>query len=164
MAALSWIPLGKLRCPVSLRSVFVWLLVAVLVAGAASYTHGSRYAIVGHGPFQSAASQSAGPAAVETESPPAEVAVSAGETPLPVSDAVRAVHQAVPFVEPEELERDCCERRQAPRSAPAPLRTGAVDPPSLLYRHPGDAVLFGAVPPAPDLPSLSVVHLSISRT
>ncbi|WP_258803165.1 hypothetical protein [Pseudarthrobacter sp. NS4] len=161
MATLRWSSLGKLRCLVSLRSVFVWVLVAVLVAGAASYTHGSRYKLVGHGPFQPAAAQSAGPAAVP---PPAEAAVGAGETSLPASGAVRAVHQAVPYAEPEELEGDCCERRQAPRSEPAPVRTGAVDPPSSLHRQPGDAVLFGAVPAAPDLPSLSVVQLSISRT
>ena len=58
MLALSWSPPGMLRCPVSLRGFFVWLLLALLLAGAASYTHGSRYALIpGHSPFQSAGVQ-----------------------------------------------------------------------------------------------------------
>ena len=55
MGGLNWSSLGMLRCPVSLRGVFVWLLLALLLTGAASYTHGSRYALVpGHGSLQSA--------------------------------------------------------------------------------------------------------------
>lgn len=58
MLALSWSPPGVLRCPVSLRGFFVWLLLALLLAGAASYTQGSRYAIVpGPDPFQSVGEQ-----------------------------------------------------------------------------------------------------------
>jgi hypothetical protein len=54
MAALSWSSLGMLRCPVPLRSLFVWLVLVLLLTGAASYTHGSRYAIVpDHGSVQS---------------------------------------------------------------------------------------------------------------
>ena len=61
------------------------------------------------------------------------------------------------------MERDCCERRQAPRGEPAPLRTGAVDAPSLLLREDGGEVLSPA-PSEPDLPALTVIQLSVSRT
>ena len=46
MAALKWSSPGVLRSPVWLRSLFVWLLLTLLLTGAASYTSGSRYAIV----------------------------------------------------------------------------------------------------------------------
>jgi len=163
MTALRWSSLGTFRCLVSLRNAFVWILVALLLTGAASYTHGSRYAIVGHGPFQSVGAQSAGPEG-EAVAPPAATSPSQSDTPASASQAVRAVHQAGVFVDPESMERDCCERRQAPRSEPAPLRTAAVDPPSLLRWQPGDAVLSCTIPPEPDLPALTVVQLSISRT
>lgn len=160
MAALSWSSLGMLRRPVSLRGVFVWLLLALLLTGAASYSHGSRYALVpGHSSFQSAGEQG-----VSAVPPQAEPAASPADTSASASQAVRAVHQAGPFVEPEEVEKDCCERRPAPRSEPAPVRTGAVDPPSLTYRLPGDGILSSVVPPQPDLPAPTVVKLSISRT
>lgn len=159
MAALSWSPLGVLRCPVSLRSVFVWLLLALLVAGAASYTHGSRYAIVPiHGPVQSTEERAAGGVPLQTETPasPADTSVSALQT--------RGVHQAGPAAGTEEVEKDCCERRHAPRSQPAPVRNGAVDPPSLTGQQPGDRMTSAAVPQEPGLPALTVVKLSISRT
>lgn len=160
MADLSWSSLGMLRCPVSLRGVFVWLLLALLLTGAASYTHGSRYALVpGHGSFQSAVEQG-----VEAVPPQAAPAASPAETSASALQAVRAVHQAGLFVEPEEVEKDCCERRPAPRSEPASVRTGAVDPSSLTCRLPGDGVLSSIVPPVPVLPALTVVKLSISRT
>ena len=159
MAALSWSSLGILRCPVSLRSVFVWLLLALLLTGAASYTHGSRYAIVpGHGPVHSAGEQG-----VQGVPPQAENATSPAFTSASASQAIRVVEAGL-FVEPEELEKDCCERRQAPRSEPAPVRTGAVDPPFLTHRQSGEGILSSVVPPAPDLPALTVVKLSISRT
>lgn len=164
MAALSWTALGLIRRLVALRSGFVWILVALLLVGAASYTYGSRYAVVGHGPLQSVGAQSAGPEGVEAVAPPVATLPAPGETPASASQAVRAVHQAGVFVDPESVERDCCERRHAPRGEPAPLRTGVVDPPSLLQRLPGDAVLFSADPRRPDLPALTVVQLSISRT
>lgn len=158
MAALSWSSLGMLRRQVSLRGVFVWLLLALLLAGAASYTYGSRYAIVhGHGPVQSAAAEGLVP-------PQPETTASRSDTPASASQAVRVVHEAGPSVEPEELEKDCCERNKAPRGEPVPVRTGAVDPPSLTHRLPGDAILAGNVPPEPGLPALKVVELSISRT
>lgn len=160
MAALNWSSLGMLRRPLSLRSVFVWLLLALLFTGAASYTHGSRYALVpGHSSLQSAGEQD-----VEAVPPQAGPAASPADMSASASRGVRAVHQAGPFVEPEEVEKDCCERRPAPRGEPAPVRTGAVDPPSLTCRLPGDGILSSVVPPDPDLPALTVVKLSISRT
>lgn len=159
MAALSWSPLGVLRCPVSLRSVFVWLLLALLLAGAASYTHGSRYAIVpGHGPVQTTEKWAAAevPLLAETAASAAETSASAMQT--------RGVVQAGPAAGTEEVEKDCCERRHAPRSEPAPVRTGAVDPPSLIGQQPGDRMTSGAVPQEPGLPALTVIKLSISRT
>ncbi len=116
-----------LRGFVSLRGAFVWLLLALLIAGAASYTSGSRYALV-------------------------------------PGDSQAVVHEAVPSAEPDELEQDCCERNKAPRGEPAPVRTGAVDPPVLVHRHLGDGTGARALPPEPELPSLTVVDLSISRT
>ena len=158
MAALSWSPPGVLRCPVSLRSVFVWVLLALLLAGAASYTYGSRYAIVpSHGPVQSMGGQ-----AFEKMPPQAETAASPGEKSALQTTGV--VHQAGPAAGTEDVEKDCCERRQAPRSEPAPIRTGAVDPPSVTSQQHGDGVISGAVPPEPDLPALTVIRLSISRT
>ena len=163
MAALNGSSLGTFRCLVSHRIAFVWILVALLLTGAASYTHGSRYAIVGHGPFQSVGAQSAGPEG-DAVVPPAATAHIPSDSPASASEAVRAVHQAGVFIDPESMERDCCERRYAPRSEPAPLRTAAVDPPSLLQWQPGDAVLSSTIPPEPDLPALTVVQLSVSRT
>ena len=148
-----------LRCRVPLRGVFVWLLLALLLAGAASYTHGSRYALVpGHSPFQSVGEQ-----AVEAVPAEPDNAASPAGTSASASQAVRVV-VAGPSVEPEALEKDCCQRRQAPRSEPAPVRTGAVDQPSLTYRQPAGGILSSVVPPGPDLAALTVVDLSISRT
>lgn len=127
MATLGSPARGILRGPVSLRSGFVWLLLALLIAGAASYTSGSRYALV---PGYSQA----------------------------------VAHDAVPSAEPEEMEQDCCERNKAPRGEPAPVRSAVVDPPFLVHRQPGDGSVARALPPEPELPSLTVVDLSISRT
>lgn len=162
MAALSWSSLGMLRRRVSLRSPFIWLLLALLVTGAASYTHGSRYAIVaGLGPFPPAAVQGGG-----AVPPPTQAAASpAGTSASSVSPVVPVVQEAGPSSgDPEALEKGCCERWQASRSEPAPLRTGAVDPPSIIRWQPGHGILSNLVPPEPDLPALTVVRLSISRT
>lgn len=160
MAALSWSSLGMLRCPLGLRSLFVWVLLALLITGAASYTHGSRYAIVpGHGQVQ--ATDHHGP---QEEQPSAEPAASSADTSASTAQATPAVHRAGPSPETEEVEKDCCLRRHAPRGEPAPMRTGALDPPSLSHQEPGDALLNGIAPPEPHLPALTVVKLSISRT
>lgn len=160
MAALNWSSLGMLRSPASLRSLFVWLLLALLLTGAASYTHGSRYAIVpGHGPVQTTDHQ--GPQEVRSQ---AEPAASPADTSPSTSQSTGPVHRAAPSHGTEEVEKDCCQRRHAPRGEPAPVRTGALDPPTVTYQQPGEALLNGAAPPEPDLPALTVVELSISRT
>lgn len=159
MGALSSSLPEVLRSPVSLRGVFVWLLLVLLLAGAASYTKGSRYALVpAHGPVQPV-----GEKAVEAK-PRAEITASPAATPAPVSQEVRVVHDAGQFVEPKELEKDGSERRRAPRGEPVPVRTGVVDPPSLTQRQPGDGILSSIEPLEPELPALTVVDLSISRT
>lgn len=160
MAALNWSSPGMLRSPVALRSLFVWLLLTLLLTGAASYTYGSRYAIVpGYGPVQVADDP------VPNEVPPqAEDGASPADTLLSTLQSTGATHHAAPSPGTEEVERDCCQRRHAPRGEPVPMRTGALDPPSVTYQHPGDALPNGTAPPEPDLPALTVVELSISRT
>ena len=132
-----------------LRSHLVWILAVLLLAGAASYSQGSRYAIVGHGYSQSAGAGQGAQAAAQA------VAQAAGQAAGPSANQPS---------DRESVEDGCCERRQAPRSEPVPLRTGAVEPPSLLHSQPGPAVLSGILPAEPDLPPLTVVQLSISRT
>lgn len=139
----------------------MWLLLSLLVAGAGSYTHGSRYALVpGHDTFQRVGEQ--GPALAP---PRGEAAASPGGPSASASQTVSVVHEVGPFVDREVLPKDRCERQQCPRSEPAPLRTGAADLPCLTRRqHPGDGIVSSVLPPEPDLPALTVVELSISRT
>ncbi|MGG6380092.1 hypothetical protein [Paenarthrobacter sp. NEAU-H11] len=164
MARLTWFPPEIPRSALSLRSVFVWLLLALLVAGAASHTYGSRYAIVGHGTMQPASGQAAGLEGDEAAPPLPAASATSHDMPTPAAQVVHTVQQAVPLAAPESMERECCERRHAPRSGPAPLRTGAVDPPSLVHRVPGVCLRASVNPPEPDLPALSMVELSVSRT
>ena len=136
----------------------MWLLLSLVWAGAASYAHGSRYAVVpGHGPFHPVAEQRLDPV------PPQGDVASSGDISSSVSQIVRAVHEAGPVLDTGALKH--CERLRSPRSEPAPLRTGAIDPPSLTrWQQPGGGIFFGVRPPPPDLPALTVVELSISRT
>ena len=136
-----------------LRSHLVWILAVLLLAGAASYSQGSRYAIVGHGYSQSAGAGQGAQAAAQAVAQAAAQAAGQAAGPSANQPSDR-----------ESVEDGCCERRQAPRSEPVPLRTGAVEPPSLLHSQPGPAVLSGILPAEPDLPPLTVVQLSISRT
>lgn len=163
MATLNRAPEGMLRRPVRVRSLLVCLLLVLLVAGAASYTHGSRYALVGHGPFLTAPLQPAGSGPALTEVPPPPAAIPCLVTPSSDSPIVPVQHHAGPAPDPDSMERDQCERRPAPRGEPAPLRTGAVDAPLLLLYEEYGAGL-SAVPSEPDLPTLTVIELSVSRT
>jgi hypothetical protein len=159
MAILGSPALGILRGRVSLRSSFVWVLLALLIAGAASYTSGSRYALIpGYGPVQSAGGQATG-----VVPPQAETSAGQAETSASAPHPVRVIHEAGPSAEPAGLEREG-ERNKAPRGEPVPVRTGAVDPPSLIQRLPGGTLHSSDVPREPELPALSVVDLSISRT
>lgn len=139
-----------LRGRFPLRSSLLWLLAVLLVTGAASYSHGTRYAIAGHGYFP----------ATQTAAPQTAVAQPT------VPDAADVVQDLAPdcIAGSATREADGCGRPPAPRSEPAPLRTGVVDPPASLHRFPGDAYLFSPDPGGPDLPALTVVQLSISRT
>ncbi|WP_406636570.1 hypothetical protein [Pseudarthrobacter quantipunctorum] len=137
----------------------MWLLLVLLIAGAASYTAGTRYALVpGYGPVQSADGQAAGGAP-----PQAEAVASQAEPAASAPHSVRVIHEAGPSAEPAGLEREG-ERSKAPRGEPVPVRTGAVDPPSLIQRLPGGTLHSTHVPAEPELPALTVVDLSISRT
>jgi hypothetical protein len=156
MATLGSPALGLLRCLVSLRGVFVWLLLVLLIAGAASYTAGTRYALVpGHSPVLGGQTAGDVPLRAIADADPAAPSASAAQS-------VRVVHEAGPSAEPAGLENDG-ERIKAPRGEPVPVRTGAVDPPSLI-QLPGGSLHSHDVPPEPELPALTVVELSISRT
>ena len=147
-----------------LRSHLVWILAVLLLAGAASYSQGSRYAIVGHGYSQSAGAEQGAQTAAETVGQATAQAAQAVGQAVGQATGQAAGPSANQPSDRESVEDGCCERRQAPRSEPVPLRTGAVEPPSLLHSHPGPAVLSGILPAEPDLPPLTVVQLSISRT
>src|SRR5690349_9354194 len=152
MTARHWSSLKVFRCLVSLRSAFVWLVLILLLAGAASYNHGSRYALVGHSPVQSVASQSVVPDRVEAVAP-REAAFAQGDAAPSASRVVRAVPQVSRYVDPESMARGCCERRPAPRSEPAQLGMVAVEPPVVLQWQPGDGVRTGIVRAEPKLPA-----------
>ena len=159
MAALNWSSQRMLRSHVSLRRLFVWILLTLLLTGAASYTHGSRYAIVpGYDPLQTA-----GDLAPQEVPPQAVPAASTAHSSMTAPQSTGTVDCAAPHGT-EETEKDCCQRRHAPRGEPAPMRTGVLHPPSATEHQPGERMLNGAVPPEPDLPALTVIELSISRT
>ncbi|MFJ6028772.1 hypothetical protein ACIQCN_15030 [Pseudarthrobacter sp. NPDC092424] len=82
---------------------------------------------------------------------------------LPAAAAGTSADEPGASSDPEELSDDS-ERRFAPRGEPAPLRTGVVDPPQLLHRLPGDAVLSTGPPAQPESHALTLAELSISRT
>lgn len=134
-----------------LRIVFVSLLLALLVASAAAYTHGTRYALIGHNTPESA------PNPVSLVSAPQHA------TPSADPDALPAPAQARNTTDWETGQNGCCERRPAPRSEPAPLRTDAAGPSATAPRNQASGVVQHA-PPEPDLPTLTVVSLSVSRT
>ena len=144
---------GTLRRHISPRSVLTWFLLAVLVTGAASYCLGSRYAIVpGHAALYSAPHQD--PAIAPS---PANTASS--------SAAVGVIQHEPRFEEQKMPQQECCERRSAPRSEPAPLRTGVTDLPAMTHRLCcADGPLSAVTSPEPGPPALTIIQLSISRT
>ncbi|BCW17439.1 hypothetical protein NtRootA9_01470 [Arthrobacter sp. NtRootA9] len=127
------------------------VLLALLVASAAAYTHGTRYALIGHDTQESA------PAPVSLVSAPQSA------TPSPNPDTLPAPAQGGKTKDQETGQNGCCERRPAPRSEPAPIRIDAADPPATAPRNRSAGVVQHA-PPEPDLPTLTVVSLSVSRT
>lgn len=146
---------GKLRRVLWLRSAFVWMRAVLLLAGAATYSHGTRYAISGNNFFATAETLPAG-----MDSP---CASAGNDSVTQGSGAVAPVHQACP-AGPDSSAEDCCGRGQAPRGEPAPLRTGAVAPPPVLHREPGDLGPAAVAPHEPEFRALTLAELSVSRT
>lgn len=146
-----------LRRLVSPRIALSWLLLAALVAGAASYSHGSRYAIVpGHAPLSSAPQQDI------VSAPPPAIAPPGSAPALAATGVIQEVSR---FGDPELPKQKCCERRSAPRSEPAPLRTGVPDQSAAthpLFRV--DGPIPAAAPPVPGPAALTIIQLSVSRT
>lgn len=131
------------------------MLAVLLVAGAATYSQGTRYAISGNNFF---ATTEALPTVVDSPCASAGSNIVAQD-----SGSVAPVHQACP-AGPDSSAEDCCGRGQAPRGEPAPLRTGAVDAPSVLHREPGDLGLAAVAPEEPEFRALTLAQLSVSRT
>lgn len=158
MATLTWSSPGDLRCAVTPRSVLLWLLLALLLTGAASYMHGSRYGIVpAHGTLEAVPAHNAGtPLPVE---PAAHPGVSTAGQPTGLSGRAAgfSVGPAMPV-------QECCVRTSAPRGEPAPLKTGVPEPPFLTHGMSAWDFTPAAVPPEPVLRALTVVQLCISRT
>lgn len=161
MTRSTWDTEEMLRRLSSPRRLVSWLLLAILVAGAASYLHGSRYRIVpAHGTFSSTAYQDP-----LSSSLPAATAFSSGETLAQTPRAVRATPQVSWAGDAKVPQQECCERRSAPRSEPVPLRTGVLDPPvPARLPDPAGGLLSALAPPEPDLHPLTALQLSISRT
>lgn len=157
MTGLGWFSGRTLRRLISLRSVLSWFLLAVLVTGAASYCLGSRYAIVpGHSALDSAAHQ-------DPAGAPSPATTASDLAPVPA--AVGVIQQVSQFEDPKMPQQECCERRSAPRSEPAPLRTGVTDLPVMAHRpFCADGPLSAVPLPEPGPPALTIIQLSISRT
>ncbi|MDP9697077.1 UNVERIFIED_ORG: hypothetical protein J2X79_004661 [Arthrobacter globiformis] len=162
--------LQPLLCPRSLRrhpparSILTWLLLAVLVVGAVSYSQGSRYSLVaGRG------------------LPAAAVAVSGGSPVLAVHNRAALPHsqfpqaaariqgredsQAVHCQDPAPGPGNCCKRYLASRGEPSPLRTAALDPPQAAPQaSPGTAADSPPSSTERGSTALTLAQLSISRT
>lgn len=146
------------------RRLISWLLLAVLVMGAASYLHGSRYGIVpAHGALSSGAHAHQDPPGAAS---PADAVLRPGVISAHDPGAVRAMQQVSWSGDAKVPPQKCCERRSAPRSEPVPLRAAALDQPLLLAPRPNsaDGIFSALPPPEPDLRALTVLKLSISRT
>lgn len=144
-------PPAALGRPGPLQIMFISLLVTLIAAGAAAYSHGSRYALIGHDTALSAPAQPIGFTETHSEAAPAH------------PEARTALAQAGHLPDQSTGEKRCCERRPAPRSEPAPLLTGAVNPPVLPPR-PSQAGAHAPALPGPDLQASRLITLSVSRT
>lgn len=137
--------------PGPLQIAFISLLLTLLAAGAASYSHGSRYALTGHDTPISAPAQPIGVTDTHSEAAPAH------------PEARTALAQAGHLPDQNTGEKRCCERRPAPRSEPAPLLAWAVNPPDLPPRAPQTGAHAPALP-GPELRMSKLITLSVSRT
>lgn len=140
----------------------MWILLACLIAGAASYVQGSSYPLAGHMPAVPASSAESLAAHAEPSKPSEQA--QAGTLML-TSHHLPGFIAGEAFQDEKPLERACCERRQAPRAEPVLLRTALVHSADQVQcGSPGCALTSPLMPPEPDLPSLTVVQLAVSRT
>jgi hypothetical protein len=155
-------PPSMLRCrPVALQRFLVWILVAFILAGAAAYVQGTRYALAGHLP--QAVLQSADATTPPEVAPSAPNGQTRGNTPSLSSLKIPAHSQSGPLQDKKPPDGNCSERHQAPRSEPAPLRT-APSPGQLRPAPAGSPPSSRHIVSEPDLPALTVVQLAVSRT
>lgn len=141
----------------------MWILLAFLIAGAASYVQGTRYSLAGHPPAAASASSETGFSSMAMPSVPSEE--SQAGAPSSFSSSVPAVFAGSASQDEKPLEGACCERRQAPRAEPAPLRiASAHSAATLQHWTAGQPLSSPPMPPEPDLPTLTVVELAVSRT
>ena len=155
--------------PTRVQPSFVaWLLLALLVAGAAAYSHGTRYALVAAPSVNGSAS---GHVAVSTLAPVADRAAAASAELLPGTAVYPAAStsfhadQALPCLEQGPSHRYHSAWYTASRGEPSPTKAFALSPPQarqapLPVIDQGD----GAASPVPARHALTVVQLSISRT
>lgn len=144
-------PPAAIGRPGPLQITFISLLLTLIAAGAASYYHGSRYALIGHDTALSAPAQPIGVTETHSEVAPAH------------PEARTALAQAGHLPDQNTEEKRCCERRPAPRSEPPPLLAWAVNPPDLPPRAPQTGAHAPALP-GPELRASRLITLSVSRT
>ena len=159
----------KLRGRLSPRSALMWLLLVLLVAGAASYSQGSRYALAAQsGPFLSVGSEPVNPAVSPTETretdsePLMQAAADAPQSPD--ADPARDTRSATPCLDTRPKHQHCYAWYLAPRGEPSPLRAAALEPPPLMSLSCPDVIKGSAPSPDEPIQALTVIQLSISRT
>jgi len=146
--------------PAAPRILLGWLLLAVLLVAAASYSQGTRYALVA----EPAPALSAVQHAPATHSPAPLNAAAGAELLHPASSVhARDGHNAsCPEDSPQH--HACCDRYPASRSEPAPTKAAEPDPPTAAVTAGPRHVLQVAQEPAPRRQALTLDQLSISRT
>ena len=146
--------------PAAPRILLGWLLLAVLLVAAASYSQGTRYALVA----EPAPALSAVQHAAAAHFPDPLNAVAGAELRHPASSVhARDGHDAsCPGDSPQH--RACCDRYPASRSEPAPTKVAAPDPPTVAAAAGQQHVLQVAQEPEPRRQALTLDQLSISRT
>jgi hypothetical protein len=169
MSSASSITQQTIRKPKMLRLVLSLMLLCALVAAAASYSHGSRYALVtGHPKFSSTVAH---PATVPAPTAQRASALD-GNGPhggLVASNAgpVRAVRAATQPRDSASTQERGGERCPAPRGNPASLRGGVLDPPALHAAQQHTVFLESMSPPVSSEPhprASASIELCISLT
>lgn len=146
--------------PAALRILLGWLLLAVLLVAAASYSQGTRYALVAESaPALSAVQQEAVP-----HSPAPLGAIAGTELRHPGSSVHAKEGHDASCPEDSPQHHACCDRYPASRSEPAPTKAAAPDAPTASVAAGPQHVLQVAQEPAPRRQALTLDQLSISRT